>query len=424
MPKLAVKGGKPVRKKPYPEYVAIGRREARAVAEVMKSTVLSRFLGTWSPDFYGGDRVRALESEWCEYFGVPHAISVNSGTSGLNAALGATGVGPGDEVICSPFTMSASAACALVYNAIPVFADIDPETYCISAETIAARITERTKAIVVVDIFGHPAEMDAIMALAAKHKLKVVEDAAQAPGALYHGRPAGTLADLGVFSLNYHKTIHTGEGGVVVTRDPQLAEKVQLIRNHAEVVITKKEVPDITNLLGFNYRMGELEAAIASVQLTRLEKLLERRIEAADRLTAKLSGLPGFHPPAVKPDVKHGYYVYAMRLDPEVAGCSRQAFAQAVAAEGVPLSQGYVEPIYLQPLYQKRQLYGRVGCPFSCPYYGGTVSYDRGLCPVTERMHYRELMLTNIVHADIRDRDLDDFANAIHKVYEQRRELA
>ncbi|MDQ5847021.1 MAG: DegT/DnrJ/EryC1/StrS family aminotransferase, partial [Acidobacteriota bacterium] len=240
MSKLALHGGSPVRDRPFPPYITIGKEEKRAVAEVLDSGVLSKFLGTWSPDFYGGPRVQKFEQEWAEYFGVKHAVSVNSATSALIAAVGAAGIEPGDEVIVSPYTMSASASCVLVYNAIPVFADIDPEIFCITPEAIRQRITPQTKAILAVDILGHPANMDGIMELAAEYGLTVIEDAAQAPGSLDNGRFAGTMAHLGVFSLNYHKTIHTGEGGLIVTNDDNLAERLQLIRNHAEVVVANK----------------------------------------------------------------------------------------------------------------------------------------------------------------------------------------
>jgi perosamine synthetase len=423
MNRLAINGGNPIRTKPFPRYTTIGEEEKRAVAEVLDSGVLSQFLGTWSPEFFGGPRVQKLEQEWTAYFGIKHAVTVNSATSGLNAAVGAAGVGPGDEVIVSPYTMTASAACALVYNAVPVFADIDPETFNLTAETIRKCLTPRTKAVVVVDLFGQPAEMDAIMALAREHNLVVIEDAAQAPGARYHGRWAGTLAHMGVFSLNYHKAIHTGEGGVVVTNDDALAERLQLIRNHAEVIVKAKGTKNLINLLGFNYRMTEIEAAIGSEQLKKLEQLLEPRIEAAEYLTSRLRGMPGLTPPVVLPHVRHGYYLYALRLDERKAGIPRERFVEAVRAEGVPLVAGYVEPIYLQPMYQERLLYGDVGCPFSCPHYKGNVSYALGICPVTERMHYQELAFTNICHANITRQDLDDFANAITKVLELRGQL-
>ena len=423
MSKLAIHGGTPVRSRPFPEYRTIGDEEKRAVMEVLESGVLSGYLGNWAPEFYGGPRVRKFEQEWADYFGVNHAVTVNSATSGLNAAVGASGVGPGDEVIVSPYTMSASAACVLVYNAIPVFADIDPETFCISARTIRQRLTPRTKAVVIVDIFGHPFDRDEVMALAREHNLIVIEDAAQAPGALYHGRYAGTLAHMGVFSLNYHKTIHTGEGGVIVTDDDSFAERLQLIRNHAEAVVREKRADYLINMLGFNYRMTEMEAAIGSEQLKKLDRLLQRRIEAADYLTERLRHVPGLTPPVVRPGVRHGYYVYAIRYDSRKLGVSRDRFVKALNAEGIPMAGGYVEPIYLQPLYQQRLLYGKGGCPFTCSSFTSNVRYDKGICPVTERMYSDELMLTNICHADITRTDLEDVVVAIEKVAEHTREL-
>jgi len=414
--RLALLGGRPVRTAPFPRHVSIGEEEKAAVSEVLDSGVLSDFLGTWSPQFYGGPRVQSLEREWEKYFGVRHAVTVNSATSGLNAAVGAAGVGPGDEVIVSPITMTASASAALVYGAIPVFADIDPETFCIGAATIEKCITPQTRAIVAVDILGHPVEMDAVMALARRHSITVIEDAAQAPGASYNGRMAGTLADIGVFSLNYHKTIQTGEGGVVVTDDERLAERVQLIRNHGEMVVADKGVQDLANMIGFNYRMTEIEAAIGSEQLKKLELLLTPRIEAAEYLTVHLSNIPGITPPVVRSGVRHGYYLYGIRYDERRIGVPRDRFVQALNAEGIPLIAGYTEPLYHAPLYQQRIAFGRNGFPFTYEGYKGTVSYDRGICPVAERMWEKELMVTNVCRAGVSQQDLMDVVLAFEKV--------
>jgi perosamine synthetase len=420
---LAIHGGKPVRSKPFPDYNTIGAEEKRAVMEVLNHGILSKYLATWSPDFYGGPRVQKLEQEWAAYFGVKHAISVNSATSGLYAAVGAAGAGPGDEVIVSPYTMSASATAALVYGAIPVFADIDAEIFCITPESIKKCITPYTRAIIVVDIFGHPADMDEIMKIAQQHKLLVIEDAAQAPGAKYYGRYAGTLANMGVFSLNYHKTISCGEGGIIVTNNDGLADRLRLIRNHAEVVVKDKGTENIVNLIGFNYRMTEIEAAIASEQLKKLEKLVVPRIEAADYLTERLSKLPALTPPVVRPAVRHGYYVYALRYDANVFGVSRDRFVGALKAEGIPMGAGYVEPIYLEPVYQRKIAFGRDGFPFTYSGYKGCVNYERGLCPVTEKMHYEELITINVCHANIQRGDLEDTVNAFEKVLENMAEL-
>jgi perosamine synthetase len=423
--RLAIDGGTPVRIRPFPEYRTIGAEEKAAVAEVLDSGVLSAFLGTWSPEFLGGPRVRKLEEEWAAYFGVDHAVSMNSATSGLYAALGAAGVGPGDEVIVSPYTMSASAAGPLLYNAIPVFADIDPATFCISAETIRKVLTPHTKAIVAVDIFGHPADVDAIMALADERGLTVIEDAAQAPGAKLGERYAGTLGHIGVFSLNYHKHIHSGEGAVVVTDDARLAERLQLIRNHGEVVLQQKPGDcDLNNMIGFNYRMTEIEAAIASEQLKKLDHLLSTRIERANQLTELLSNIGGISTPVVRPDCIHAFYAYALRYDAAAIGVPRARFAEALRAEGIPIAEGYVAPIYLQPLYQQRRLFGGTGSPWNDPAYKGSVSYGRGICPVTEQMHFEELIYTGAVHGQLSEADIEDFAEAFHKVAAHYRKAA
>ena len=296
MSELAILGGPKAIPKPLSRYNSIGQEELEAVKGVMETGVLSRFLGCWEPDFYGGEKIQEFEREWARYFSVNHAVTVNSNTSGLIAALGAIGLEPGDEVIVSPWTMSASATSILVWNGIPVFADIEAETFNLDPTAIEKNITPYTKAIMVPDIFGHAADLERIMALARQYHLKVIEDAAQAPGALYQGRQVGTIADIGVYSLNYHKHIHTGEGGVCVTNDPCLAERMQLIRNHAEAVVEDKGVKDLSNMIGFNFRMCEIEAAIGLEQLKKLPGLVAQRAAAADRLSAGIRHLKGSAP--------------------------------------------------------------------------------------------------------------------------------
>jgi dTDP-4-amino-4,6-dideoxygalactose transaminase len=265
--------------------------------------------------------------------------------------------------------------------------------------------------------------MDEIMEIAREHDLVVIEDAAQAPGAKYHGRNAGTLGDIGVFSLNYHKTIHAGEGGIVVTDDDDIAERVRLIRNHAEVVVGNKGTSNLVNMVGFNYRMTEIEAAIAAEQLKKLESLLNPRIEAADYLTERLQVFPGIQTPLVRPGVKHGYYLYSIRYEETKVGVPRDRFVGALNAEGIPMVSGYVKPIYLEPMYQQRIAFGVDGYPFTYEGYHGDVSYDQGICPVTERMHFKELMFTNVCHAGIHAGDLEDVVDAFHKLYDNLDEL-
>jgi len=261
MNKLAINGANKLRNEPFPAYNTIDSKEEEAVLRVLRSGKLSTYLGTWHNDFHGGSEVQKLENKWAEYFNVKHAISVNSATSGLYAAVGAIGIKPGDEVIVSPYTMSASATAILLYGGIPVFADIEKDYFCIDPISIKEKITSKTKAIMAVDIFGQACDFKELNKIAKEHDLKIIEDTAQAPYAKYDEKYAGTLGDIGIFSLNYHKHIHTGEGGIVVTNDDTLAMKVKLIRNHAEAVISAKGYDDkseLHNMLGFNYRMTEI----------------------------------------------------------------------------------------------------------------------------------------------------------------------
>ena len=431
MKKLAIQGGASVRTRPFPAYQVIGEEEKQAVLRVMDSGILSKYLGCWHDDFYGGPEVQALEKEWADYFGVKHAMAVNSATSGLYCAVGATGIAPGEEMIVSPYTMSASATAALIYNAIPVFADIEEDCFCIDPTSVEARITSKTRVIMAVDIFGQPYDAHAINAIAKKHGLHVIEDCAQAPGATYKDKYAGTLADIGVYSLNYHKHIHCGEGGVVVTDNDDLAERVRLIRNHAEAVLDGKQSPreGLVNMMGFNFRMPEIEAAISRCQLRKLHGLIEERQKNCDYLAARLGQIPAIEPPVVREGCTHVFYVHGFKFKESAAGVPRDLFIDAVRAElphtmlrrdeGPLLSVGYVKPLYLQPMYQHRMAYGSDGYPFS----QSSVSYAKGLCPVTERMYEKEFFNHEMMRPGMTREDLDDVARAFEKVWECRASL-
>ena len=433
MEKLAINGGKPIRKKPFPAYQVIGEEEKKAVMKVLDSGILSKYLGCWDNLFYGGPQIRAFEQEWAKYFGVKHAIAVNSCTSGLYCAVGACGIGPGDEVIVSPYTMSASATSTLIFNGIPVFADIEEDYFCLDPKSIQEKITKRTKAIIAVDIFGQPYDAEKINTIAKRHKLLVIEDCAQAPGATYKGKYAGTLGDIGIYSLNYHKHIHTGEGGVVVTNNDILADKVRLIRNHAEAVVGDKGFKDLVNMIGFNFRMNEIEAAIGRCQLKKLKSLVEKRITNANYLAQQLKALPGITPPTLRKDCINVYYAQCYKYNADIVGVPRDKFINAIKdeltptklreTEGVRISTGYVKPLYLEPIYQKLIGYGEKGCPFKCPFYKGKVNYKKGICPVTERMHEKELFTTDLVYASMKKNDLDDVINAFKKVYRLRKTI-
>ncbi len=420
MKTLAILGGDPVLNSAPAPYRTIGIEESRAVQKVMDDGELSSFLGSWNDAFYGGPNVRAFESEWAEHFKVTHAVSVNSATSGLIAALGAVGVEPGDEVIVSPWTMCASATAVLVWGAVPVFADIEEETFNLDVASIKRNLSPQTRAIVLPDIFGHAAALEEIMEIAASEDLLVIEDASQAPGALYRGAYVGTLAHIGVFSLNYHKHIHTGEGGVCVTNDSKLAERMQLIRNHGEAVVEGKGVDDISNIIGFNFRMPEIEAAIGREQLKKLDTLLARRQEICERLSRGLSGLSGLQVPRVWEDCTHAYYLYGMILDPEVVGVPKNRLIDALEAEGIAgLTRGYAN-LHLLPMYQRRIAMGKKGYPWNDAVYSGEVSYQKGICPVAERLQDETYVGLLVCLYDYSNDEVDKTIEAFQKVWEQR----
>ena len=414
---LAIHGGSPVRSRPFPPQATIDEEERRAVLEVLESGVLSQFLGEWHTDFMGGPRVRACEDAFARRLGAQHAVAVNSATTGLHIALAAAGIGSGDEVIVSPYTMSASAAVIVLQNAIPVFADVEDETFGLDPASVEAHVTEHTRALMVTHLFGHPARMDGLLEIAQRHDLVVVEDAAQSIGATWNGRETGTIGAAGVLSLNYHKIVHSGEGGIVLTDDPQIALRARLSRNHGEVVVEETDLPDIVNTIGSNFRMTEIDAAIAITQLGKLDRLLAGRREIADYLTARLAEIPGVVPPVVRPESTHSFYVFPMKLEPEeLNGISRADVASALAAEGVPVSEGYVRPLYLQPMYQQRIARGSRGCPWTCGHWRGEVSYEPGICPVTERLYERDLLLADVCRHPLTLEDAKDVADAFEKV--------
>lgn len=415
--KLALFGGPKTIQTTFKRYNSMGDEEVEAAKRVVESGVLSRFLGAWHEDFYGGDKVREFEKACKTFFGVKHAVTVNSATSGLIAAIGAIGIEPGDEVIVSPWTMCASATAILHWNAIPVFADIEPETFNIDPKSVEASITPYTKAIVAVDIFGHPANMDALLEIAKRHGLKVISDTAQAPAALINGKYAGTLANIGSYSLNYHKHIHTGEGGFLVTDDDDIAERLRLIRNHAEAVVENSGRTDLTNMIGYNFRLGEIECAIGIEQLKKLEGLVSTRQAAASRLTRGLGGLPGLRTPVIKPNCTHAYYMYPLVLDVAQLGVTRNSIYQALEAEGVQgLAEGYVT-LHLLPMYQQKTAYGSKGFPWTSDICHRDVDYSRGICPVAENLQAESYLGYQMCLNDLSDEDVDLIVAAFRKVW-------
>lgn len=416
---LALLGGSPVIAQPLQPFRSMGEDEVTAAAEVVRGGVLSAYIGAPGEGFMGGPHVRALEAKAAAYFGVRHALAVNSWTSGLIAAVGAIGLEPGDEVITTPWTMAASATAVLHWAGIPVFADIDRDSFNLSPAIVERQISPRTRAIMAVDIFGQSAEMNELRAIADRHGLALLSDTAQAPGALDDGRFAGTLADIGGYSLNYHKHIHCGEGGILVTNDDRLARRLALIRNHAEAVIVSDDAAELSNMVGYNFRLGEIEAAIACVQLDKLQERVASRQRAAALLSELLAGLPGLKTPRLSVGCTHVYYVYGMTLDTALLGVPRQRIVDALRAEGVPGLFGGYQNLHLLPMFRHRVAYGSQGFPWTSPYSSRDVRYGPGLCPVAEELHSTSFMGLNLCMSEFPPQDVERVAQAFHKVWRQ-----
>jgi len=415
--RLALLGGQKVREKPFPPHPIIGEEEKRAVMEVLESSKLSTFIAQPGEHFLGGAKIRQFEKDFASYFDTKYAVAFNSATSALHAAVVACGTKAGEEVLVPPYTFTSTATCALMNNSIPVFVDIQPDIFCMDPAKIEQAIKPQTRAIIPVHLFGHPADMDEILVIAKKHGLKVIEDCAQAPGALYKGNLVGTIGDCGVFSFQETKNIMTGEGGMLITSNDEIAEIARMVRNHGEVILEgQKQRTYKADILGWGYRMTELEAALGIEQLRKLDRLNNQRIDLANYLSEKLKGLDGFTPPVVRSHNKHVYYVFPIRYDESKTGISRDLFVKALVAEGIPFGAGYVRPLYLNPIYHENK-------PFIYNYYGKGIKYEKGICQVTERLYEKELMLTAVCRPPATQKDMDDIVRAISKILENRGEL-
>jgi dTDP-4-amino-4,6-dideoxygalactose transaminase len=316
----------------------IGEEEIQAVVKVMRSGYLTSGLGA-------GPVVTQFESNFAKFAGAKHAIAVNTGTAALHAAIAAVGVKSGDEVILPSFTFVATAEAVVLAGGKPVFADIDPETYNIAPAAIEKAVTKKTKALVPVDLYGLSADMKPIREIAAKHALAVVEDAAQAHGLTYKGKPPGAFADAACWSLYASKNMTTGEGGVVTTNDDKTAEVVKMVRTHGEKAKYASEI------LGCNYRMSEIQAAIGVVQLEKLPSFVAKRQENAQSLTEILSKSDKLCLPAEPKGGKHSWYLYTARLY-NGTETARNRLLDELHKKGIGAEAYYVNPVHQMPYYQ------------------------------------------------------------------------
>lgn len=402
MAKLALNGGEPVRKKPFPKWPIFSEKEMKALKDVLES-------GFWG---VGGSRKKEFEEKFAAYQHAKHGIAVTSGTTALEISLRAVGLGCGDEVIVPSYTFMATAIAVLYVNAIPVFADIEPETYNIDPKSVETLISKRTKAILPVHIGGRPADMDALLSLAKKHDLYIVEDACQAWGAEWKGLRVGALGEVGAFSFQSNKNITSGEGGIIITNSEDLYVKAWSLHNCGRI---PQGAWYEHHLPGANYRMTEFQAAILLAQMERFDEQTEKRIENARYLNSKLSKIDGIKP--LKDDervTRHAYHLYIFRFSPDAfGGISKSTLARALQAEGIPASVGYSKPLYKEPYleYFKK-------CPLSCPHYGKLMDYSNVKMPVAEKACYYEgLWLPQYVLLGSRD-DMDDIISALEKIKE------
>jgi dTDP-4-amino-4,6-dideoxygalactose transaminase len=366
--KLAFEGGPPITKTKFPNpYPLIGKEEIGAVLSVLRSKKLSG---------YPGPKTLEFEKKYAKYHGVKHAMATNCGTSALALGLYAAGIGFGDEVIVPPYTFVASASSMLQCNAVPVFADINLDTMTLDPAKVEEKITNRTKAIMPVHLYGLPCDMDPLLEIAKCHDLLVIEDCAQAHAAAYKGRLIGTIGDVGCFSFQISKNMMTAEGGMVITDRDDIAERARTLRctGSADRGIVQ---------MGLRVDMSEMQAVLGIIQLKKLDGFTRKRVNNAAYLTKNLQGIRGIRPPVVPSYAKHVYHIYVWQINEGELSCSKGQFVKALCAEGIPASPIYGRPLYEEPVFKER--IGRGG-GFPYKYLEGReVEYEGGSCPNAER---------------------------------------
>jgi len=408
---LAILGGTPVRQKPFDYYPIFDNNEEEAVKKLMESRKLSGFFR----DFLGGEKVQEFEKAFAGYFGMKHCIAVNSGTSALHAAIASLGIGPGDEVIVPAYTFTATASAVVMNNAVPVFCDIKDD-FTADPEDIERKITPHTKAIIPVHLFGKVCDMEKIMETAKKHNLFVIEDACQSPGSRLgkNGKLAGTFGDLACFSTVETKNIVTGEGGLITTNNDEYAEKCRMVRNHGEAWTRGKPRAYLSNMLGYNFRMTEFEAVIGIEQIKKLDRLNKIRNENAAFLLKRLCKINQLKMPEIGDG--QAIHLLCLQYDENKSKVPKEKVVEALRKEGINISLGYPHPLYMNPLFMEKIAFGDKGCPFKCPFYNGSVKYEKGMCPNTEKIIRNAVWIMDI-RAPNTLADMEDIAKAFEKVF-------
>lgn len=391
----------------------IDSNEIKAVNNVLKKGILSDFIATSGKGFNGGKHVKIFEENLKKFYKVKHAITVNSWTSGLICAVGSLNIEPGDEIITSPWTMCATATSILHWNAIPIFADINPKTFCIDPVSVKKKITKRTKAIIAVDIFGLSHDINALKKIVKGRNIKIISDSAQSPYSFYKNKLAGTQSDIGGYSYNFHKHMQTGEGGCIVTNNKVLAERIKKLRNHAEATV--KISDKLNNLIGFNFRLGEIEAAIGIEQLKKLKFFVREKQKEANYLTSKLKNLNGLTVPFIPKNYSHSYYVYPILINEKKIGTSKKMILKKLRDQGVQGIYGKYGDIHLLPMYKKKIAYGKKNFPWSISKH--KIIYDKGMCPIAEKLNKENFLFIELCDFDLTKKDLELICKSFHKVW-------
>ena len=411
MQQLAINGGEKVRTKPFPSKRDIGSDEMKELVDVIWSGNLNRV---------GGTKVDLFEKEFANFYGVKHAIASTSGTASIHVALGAINPDPGSEIITGPISDIGTISPILFQNCIPIFADLDPRTYSLEPDDVERKISDKTKAIIAIHLFGQCCDMDPLIEICRKHGIALIEDCSQSHLAEYKGRLAGTMGDIGCFSLQQSKQMTCGDGGITIMNDDDLAERARLFADKAWPRGAGTERGYL--FLAQNYRMTELQGAVARVQLRKVKDIVARKRKAGDMLTKLLKQIIGINPPTIIDGNAHSYWLYPVTIDQNVLGVSPEDFVKALNAEGIPAGYGYIrQPLYLFRVLKEKATYGSSHCPFDCPFYGRHIEYKEGDCPKTEKA-LKEI-ITLPCNEFFTEEDISDIARGFGKVADYYRSI-